>query len=230
MPKKTGHKKLYVAIILIAILVVATAAIVYGTTLSKPTSIVGVHVGDTFTYRITGTSVLNSAAAVTPAGFDVYNQTDHYTVTVTGVVGTKVSLDTVWLFLNGTQITSSQTIDLATGNKTDPNGFWPLYPSNLKTGDLLYPKGTDGQIVNATDTLTYANNSTRGRNYWYIENLFKDINDPTGNTQRDEYDSVYFDQQTGMLIVLNNVQYYNNPEYALIVTWQLISSNVWTVT
>ena len=228
MPKKATHKKLYLAIALIAILAVATAAIVYGTTLSKPTSIVGVHVGDTFTYKIIGSSILNSASAVTPPGFDIYNQTDHYTVTVTGIVGTAVSLNTVWQFLNGTQITSPQTIDLSTGNKTDPNGFWPLYPSNLKSPDSLYPKGTDGQIVNATDTLTYAN-STRGRNYWYIENLFKDVNDPTGNTMRDEYDSVYFDQQTGMLITLNNVQYYNNPEYALVVTWTLVSSNVWAV-
>ncbi len=229
MPKKATPKKLYLAIILVVILVVATAAVVYATQSSKPQSIVGVHVGDTFTYTIKGYSDLNSASAVTPSSFLVYNQTDHYTVTVTAVDGNKVSLNTVWQFLNGTQITSPQTIDLATGNKTDQYGFWPIYPSNLKMGDLLYPMGTGTQIVNATDTLKYAD-STRDRNYWYIETLFKDINDPTGNTMRDQFDSVYFDRQTGMAITLTDAQYYNNPEYGLTVTWNLISSNVWVVT
>jgi len=230
MYKKAPSRKLPLAIILIVILIISAAAIVYATQFSQSSGTikVGVHIGDTFTYRLTGESVLGSVDAVTPPGFSIYNDTDHYTVTVTKINGTQVSLETLWQLTNGTQTASSQTIDLANGNKTDMNGFWALYPSNLNVGDLLSPKGYDEQIVNQTDTQTYGT-ITRERNFWHIENVFTDVNDPTGNTMRDDYIGIYFDRQTGMLTTLTNIQYYNNPQYNLIITWQLVGTNVWTL-
>ncbi|MGD0449834.1 MAG: hypothetical protein ABSA79_02120 [Candidatus Bathyarchaeia archaeon] len=228
MPKKTSSKKLYFAIILIVIIAVSAAAVIYVTQFSKATIKVGVHVGDTFTYKLIGVSNLTSPDAVTPDGFSIYNDTKDYTVTVTGISGTNVTLNTVWELLNGTQITSPQTIDISNGNRTDTSGFWALYPSNLNKGDLLSPKGLDKQVVNDTQPQSYAN-STRLRNFWQIAEEFQDTRDPTGNTQRFEYDAVYFDRQTGMLAYLENHQYYNNPQYDLTITWQIVSSNVWDV-
>ena len=228
MPKKTSSKKLYFAIILIVIIAVSAAAVIYVTQFSKATIKVGVHVGDTFTYKLIGVSNLTSPDAVTPDGFSIYNDTKDYTVTVTGISGTNVTLNTVWGLLNGTQITSPQTIDISNGNRTDTSGFWALYPSNLNKGDLLSPKGLDKQVVNDTQPQSYAN-STRLRNFWQIAEEFQDTRDPTGNTQRFEYDAVYFDRQTGMLAYLENHQYYNNPQYDLTITWQIVSSNVWDV-
>jgi hypothetical protein len=165
---------------------------------------------------------------VTPPSFSIYNDTDYYTVTITAVNGTQVSLNTLWRLNNGTEVTSPQTIDVSNGKKSDDKGFWAIYPSNLNVNDLLSPKGFDGLTVNATDTKTYAD-STRTRNFWQIENQFTDITDPTGNTMRDDYIGIYFDKQTGMLETLTNIQYYNNPQYNLIITWKIISSNVWAV-
>jgi hypothetical protein len=227
MPKKSSRKKLYFVIILIVIIAVSAVA-VYGTAFSPKPIRVGVHVGDTFTYKITGVSNLTSSDATTPAGFSIYNDTRDYVVTVTGVSGTKVTLNTVWTLLNGTQYVNPQTIDISNGNRTDTNGFWALYPANLNKNDLLSPKGFDKQIVNDTQPQSYAN-STRLRNYWHIEEAFKDTRDPTGNTMRVEFDAVYFDKITGMLCRLENRQFYNNPMYDLTVTWQLVSSNVWDV-
>lgn len=228
MPNKNSSKKLYFAIILIAIIAISAAAIVYATQFSGSSIKVGVHIGDTFTYELTGVSNLTSTDAVTPAGFSIYNDTKDYIVTITGISGTKVTLNTVWDLLNGTQFTNPQTIDISNGNRTDQNGFWALYPSNLNKNDLLSPKGYDKQIVNDTQPQSYAD-STRLRNFWHIASEFKDNNDPTGNTMRLEYDAVYFDRQTGMLARLENHQYYNNPLYDLTITWQLVSSNVWNV-
>ena len=45
--------------------------------------------------------------------------TDYYKVTITDVNGTTVSMDTLWRFINGTEITVPQTIDLSNGHKTD---------------------------------------------------------------------------------------------------------------
>ncbi len=228
MPKKTSSKKLYFAVILIVILAVSAAAAIYLTQFSKTAIKVGVHVGDTFIYKLSGVSNLTSPDAVAPDGFSIFNDTRDYTVTVTGISGTKITLNTVWALLNGTQFTNPQTIDISNGNRTDPNGFWALYPSNLNKNDLISPKGFDKQIVNDTQPQSYAD-STRLRNFWRIAEAFKDTRDPTGNTMRVEYDYVYFDRQTGMLAQLVNKQFYNNPAYDLTVTWQLVSSNDWNV-
>ncbi len=186
------------------------------------------NVGDTFTYKLTGSSVVGSADVITPAYLSQENETDYYKVTITGINGTHVSLNTLWQFLNGTQVTSSQIIDLSTGIVSDPNGFWAVYTPNLNVNDLLHPNGSDNLIVNSTDTQRFAS-STRTRNFWSTEKQSVDTNDPSGNTMRDDYLGVYFDKQTGMLESLTNIQFYTNPEIEITITWQLTSSNVWVV-
>jgi hypothetical protein len=228
--KKGTSKKVYLAIILVVVLVVSSAAIIYATTLSPPKPVVaGVHVGDTFTYSIRGTSKLTGLDAVEPPEFGQYNATDYYKVTITNVEGTVVSLDTEWKFLNGTSRAFSQKIDIANGNQTDDAGFWAIYPADLQKNDPLRPTGADGLIVNSTDSSKVYANSTRVRNYFSVQNSFFDVNDPTQSTWRNDLTSVYFDQETGMLDTLTNVQTYNNPAMTLVITWQLKSSSVWDV-
>ena len=226
--KKSSHKNLYIAITLIVILVAAVAAVVYATLPTPQRATVGVHVGDSFTYSITGESTLLSPEATVTPGFEQYNQTDYYKVTITGVTGENVTFDTVWRFLNGTQVDGSQSIDLSNGQGSVENGFWAIYSSNLNVGDLLRPTGFDNQIVNATAPQTYAD-STRDRNFWFIESQFEDTRDPTHNTLMYVYNGIYFDKQTGMLDTLNNVSSYNNPLKTEVITWKLINCTVWNV-
>ena len=185
-------------------------------------------VGDTFTYKLTGSSVLGSTDVVTPAYLSQENDTDYYKVTITEINGPHVSLNALWRFLNGTQIESSQIIDLSDGIVSDPNGFWAIYTPNLNVNDLLHPNGSDKLIVNSTGTQKFAS-STRTRNFWSTTNQFVDPNDPSGNTMREDYLGVYFDKQTGMLESLTNIQFYTNPEIEITISWQLTSSNVWAV-
>jgi len=98
----------------------------------------------------------------------------------------------------------------------------------LNVGDYLRPNGKDYVTVNNTDTYTYAD-SVRQRNYFKMENEFRDMRDPTGSTLRYDYISVYFDRETGMLQNLVNYQSYNNPQYTLVITWTLVDSSVWQV-
>lgn len=221
-----------IAIAVIVIILIAAVAAFYSgmnpqkaqTSTANPT----LNVGDTFTYKLAGSSVLGSADAVTPEEFMQYNNTDYYQVTVTGINGSQVSIDTTWQFNNGTQITSPQIIDLSTGASADLTGFRYLYPSNLNVTDLLYPKETSGLIVNSTSTQKFAN-SSRVTNYWSIDNQFVDTSDQTGNTMRDDFIAVYFDKPTGMLDKLTRIEFFTNPEIELTITWQLTSSNVWAV-
>lgn len=222
-------KKVYIAIILLVVLIAATAAIIFAT---QPAPVkaaaVGVHASDSFTYSLVGTSTLTGLGAVETPGFSQYNQTDYYRITVTSVNGTSVSFDTLWRFINGTEINGKQTIDLSNGQETVSNGFWAIYSSNLNVKDLLRPTGYDGLTVNLTDTKAYAD-STRERNFWFIEKQFFDVNDPTRSTLRYDYTGVYFDKQTGMLETLNNITAYNNPLMTEVITWSLINSTVWAV-
>ena len=228
LKKQRGiSNKVYFAIILLVVLIVATAAIIYASQPTQGPLKVGVNVGDTFTYSIKGTSNLGLGATL-PDYFNQYNDTDYYKITVTDINTSQITIAAEWKFLNGTSINDQQTIDLATGLKTNQNGFWAIYPANLNVNDLLRPQGADNVRVNMTDTQTYAT-STRSLNFFSMENEFFDVNDPTHNTLRYDYIGVYFDKPTGMLETLTNYQEYNNPQMVLVITWKLVSSSVWDV-
>jgi hypothetical protein len=222
--KKPNHKKLYLAIVLIVVLIGATAAAVYFATLPKPVK-VGVKVGDTFTYHMQGVSVLG-VNVTTPEYFGQYNETQYYKVTVVDIQNVTVTLATEWRFKNGTEIVSNQKLNIDNGAKTDNNGFWALYPAGLVVGDLLRPTGFDGMTVNATSARTYTTGE-RQTNFFWIDNEFFDVNDETRSTYRYEYVGVNFDQETGMMVSMQNWQEYNNPQYRLVVLYTLTNTTAW---
>jgi hypothetical protein len=227
--KKGANKKLIIAIVLVAILAVAAVAIVFAyqkSSSSSKSTLVGVQVGDTFTYSITG-----SCSDLVPAsdypGFYQLNNTQYYEVTITGIEGSSVMLKTDWVFKNGTDIQQQQTIDLYNGLMSNRNGFWGLYPANLKVSDLIYPINSTVP-VNATYTQTYTSGN-RVLDYYGVSSTQYYANDPTKSTERILYDEVYFDRQTGILTNFNEIQEYNNPQLELEVIYALTSSNVWNV-
>jgi hypothetical protein len=236
MPRRK-HKHLTrnigIAVAVIAIVLGASVAAFYfsGINAKKtqvPTANQPLAVGDTFTYKLSGSTVLGSSDAVTPKEFLQYNNTNYYQVNVTAIEGNQVSLETTWQFKNGTQITNPQVIDLSTGSSAQLAGFSYLYPSNLNVTDPLYPQETSKLAVNSTSSQQYAH-SSRATNYWATEDEFVDTTDQSGNTARYDYISVYFDRQTGILDQLTRIQFFTNPEIQLTTTWQLVSSNVWAV-
>jgi hypothetical protein len=227
--KKGSNWKVYIAIILLIVIIVSSAAVILVTqTPALKAVALGVQTGDTFTYQLMGTSNLTSLGAVDTPGFSVYNNTANYKITITNVQGTSVSLNTLWTFKNGSSITGSQTIDLSNGNKTEANGFWAIYASNLNVGDLLRPNGFDGVKVNASSTITYAS-TTRERNFVGIGGESYLVTDPTRSTLRYDTTLIYFDKQTGMLESLIWITDYNNPEMREVINWTLVDSSVWAV-
>ncbi len=66
-------------------------------------------------------------------------------------------------------------------------------------------------------------------NFWFIENQFYDVNDPTQSTLRYDYTGVTFDKTTGMLETLTNYHEYNNPVMKATITWNIFNSSVWVV-
>jgi hypothetical protein len=223
---KKSRKKTYIALILVIVLLIAATAATW-VVLSTPKPItVGVKAGDTFTYQIVGSVIMFDPEGSPSEGFERYNQTDYFKVEITDVQGTNVSTHSVWRFLNGTEIKYDETFDITTGG---PDlAFWAIYPSNLQIGDLLRPNGYDGTTVNNTYAKSYAN-STRETDFWFINNQFQDTHDQTGATLMYDYRNIDFDQATGVLVSLENFQAFNNPERNEQIVWKLIESNVWDV-
>jgi hypothetical protein len=226
--KKGSSKKVYIGIFLLVILIVVTAAIIYATQPAPAKAVVGVQVGDSFTYSLMGTSNLSDPNAMESPSFSQYNDTDYYKVTITDVNGSSVSLDTLWRFKKGSEIRGNQTIDLSNGNKTVDPGFWAIYSSNLTVGDLLRPTGHDGLTVNLTETRTYVD-STREINLMFTGAESFLASDPTRGTLRYDYTEIYFDKQTGMLETLYWITNYNNPLKTEFIKWTLVNSTVWAV-
>ena len=224
---KKSHTKRNIAIILILIISVASAAVAYATLTAKKIE-VGVKIGDTFTYSLTGSAELSETDSAMSDGFEKYNQTDYFKVTITAINNTQISMDTLWKFKNGTEITDLQTIDIANGQKSDDYGFWAIYPANLNKADLLRPKGYDGNIVNNTDTVNYAN-GTRDRCFWRLDNQFSDIRDPPGATLMNAYRNIFFDRATGILTTLENYQVFNTPGKTEYIQWKLVGTSVWDI-
>jgi len=223
---KKSHTKAYLALLLAIILIVAAGATAWAVlSVPKPPT-VGVKAGDTFTYGIKGMVNLFAEDAVPTEGFDNFNQTDYFKVTVTDVTGTNVTTHSVWRFLNGTELTYDENFDVTTGK--EGLVFWAIYPADLNIGDLLRPNGYDETTVNNTYSRTYTSGD-RQTNFWFINNPFQDVTDATGATLMYDYRNIYFDQQTGVLIALENFKAFNNPERNEDISWTLIETNVWDV-
>lgn len=229
MIRKPSHKKMYIAIFLLVVLCVSIAAVIFLTQPPKSSFKVGVEAGETFTYQLTGDSVVFDSNAVIPAYLSEYNETSYYEVIITGVSGYTVSFNTIWEFQNGTSIQNANWIDLKTGDYNNGGYFWAIFPANLKTNDRLYPEENNTLlVVNSTGTQSFSSGN-RITNYWSIEKEFNNINDPTGSTTMVNVIDVYFDKLTGMPDYIDSASDYNNPNYNIIITWQLTNSTVWGV-
>jgi hypothetical protein len=223
-------KKLYLIIgaALIVVVIIAAAFLSTQNSNNPPAakSVSGLSTGDTFTYSLKGYADIIDDNGTVPASFSELNKTDIYQVTITNVNGGQISYNTTWRFVNGTDRNMQSSGNILTGI-SDAN-FWAIYPSNLTLYSLLRPSGTDGMIVNETETRTY-NYGPRTTNVMSVQNYFVNTDDPTLSRSYTDYLYVHFDKITGMLVELKEIKVYSGPQIILTVDWQLQYTNVWSV-
>jgi hypothetical protein len=223
-------RKIYISIAIIALIVVAVAfAVNYlnqPPQTEPPLILSGLKEGDTFTYSIKGIASLTDPNATIPKSFLDLNQTQYYKVKITIISGSLVSYNATWHFVNGTEYFQPGTVNIATGGG-NPD-FWAIYQANLAKNSYVRPLGTDGAIVNDTETRTYKDVS-RETNLISIQGQFYDSSDPTHTRSYQDYVYVYFDKQTGILVELKEIQLYTSPQVILTINWKLEDSNVWAV-
>jgi hypothetical protein len=220
-------KKMYLTLITIVILIVASVTAFY--LLSSPQKMtspvtVGVKVGDVFTYKLVGIADSYTEFDI-PANFVDVNKTDYYRIEITKVHAPIVSYTETWQFINGTKFSYDNMVNLENGLYANSNNFWPIYASGLTEGDLSRPGNPEEPVVSTTQLEPYPGGD-REINFIRYE---YDLYDPTDMTYTktcyvNEY--VRFDSQTGMVVEYNIMQIYNSPQVMLKVEHTLVDSNV----
>lgn len=219
-------KKVYLAIIVLVVLVVASVAFYCALQTPQeaaPTTKAGVKVGDTFTYNMTGHAEIGEQDVTIPENFLEINMTEYYKITITEVEGPIVSFSTTLKFTNGTQFDRTGQVNIETGANSEE--FWAIYATNLNAGDPSRPGVSSSLTVNSTETRTYLDGD-RETNFLRAEGEFYDTTDPTFSKYYYDYTYVHFDKQTGMLVELRNIKIYSDPQIIYTVEWNLIDSNV----
>src|SRR3989337_1511222 len=95
----------------------------------------GVSEGNTFKYNMPFYWSPTNQTATAQTEWINANATEYYQATIQLVTGTTVTIDTVWRFLNGTEITNTELTDVAIG----AGGSILVYAANLAAGVQLYP-------------------------------------------------------------------------------------------
>ena len=181
--------------------------------------------GDVFTYELEGLWEPNDPNATISDTILQLNMTEWYRVTITNVSDPEILIHTVWRFKNGTEIEGEGKVDIETGISS--GGFYAIYAANLKAGESTHPMGFDQVTINSTVIREYPG-GTRETNRLILAAQFYNVNDPT--RLYNDYRTIQFDKQTGMMVEFRNQNIYNNPKMTETILWKLRDSNVWTVT
>lgn len=226
---KKRSRVILLAILAVIIIIVAFVIFTYLGSQSGLVAVSGVNAGDEFTYDIKGFWSSPDPDAAPSESFLEFNLTEWYKVTVTGVSGAEVSINTTWRFNNGTELEGTGTVNVETGITYPTRGFWAIYAANLRADDYVRPIGPDRSTINETTTRDYGAGGTRETNLISLVLEYYDADDPTYSTTWTEYINTHFDRQTGMLVELRDTNVYTNPQMTLTLLWTIRDTNVWTI-
>ena len=186
----------------------------------------GVSPGNEFIYDIEYIWSSTNQSIVIPETVLDLNKTEYYKVTITEVEGNKVSFQTKWVFINGTEIEGTGTINLETG-LAGVGEFWAIIGSDLNAGERIHPIYPDYVSINDTQTRNYGSGGNRETHLVDLTFTYVDQDDPTRYYV--EYSQTYFDKQTGMLVELIDKTVYTDPVATETLTWKLKETNIWVV-
>jgi len=185
------------------------------------TRIPGVYQGNSFTYDVYATWSSSDPNAVPQASVLDINKTEYYRVIIGAVAGAEITTQNIWHFTNGTETTTTGTINVETGITN--GGFWLIIAGNLVANDRVHPSGQTYFTINSTEMRDYLGGARETNKMVFTLSG----SDATGDYI--EYVNSYFDKQTGMLVFLNDAMVYSNPTTTVTKIWKIKESNVWIV-
>ena len=180
---------------------------------------VGVSEGNTFKYDMVFYWSSTNPNATVPASWANANATEYYQATIQSIMGTTVTIDTVWRLLDGTEINDTELSEVVTGM----GGSILVYTANLAAGVLLYPRSTYiTDRINETIARSYSQ-GTRETNHL-------EANKTDAENEVYSYVDLYFDKQTGIMVEVYTEDVYTSmPEQTFSRNAKLKESSLWTV-
>ncbi len=211
------HSRAYVTIFITALLVSGLIPIVMAQDI-----VAGVKAGDSFTYRVTGEYPSEISPSYIPQEVTSAQATLYFKVTIMSVSGPEINYTWDWYFTNGSDpLSDTAMINIETTANTGP--FWPIVAANLASGERIHPHyAPDTSTFNETILYSYSN-YTRETNR--LETYVVETNNIT---TRQVHSDAYFDKLTGMMVKLNDVTDYQEPNFETTITWELLGQTAWT--
>jgi hypothetical protein len=215
-------RKLTVAITLLVLIFFSLV----GQTLAQNRRI-GVNVGDNFVYTITAQWTSANSSVIIPSYLVETNKTKALNVTVSAIQNTNVTASVTWSYKNGTELNSTVTLDVLSGEILSyiPNlpVFQGFYVANLYVGEFLRPTGNNSLIVDRV----IAGNYSSGLRDTNVASLTYPVTNSSGERVGTETQNFYIDKATGVLV---QYEYYTDlPNQGALVVWLLKETNVWAV-
>src|SRR4030067_2474433 len=208
------HKKTALSAIILTILSFSIIGQVLGQATPEP----GVKQGDTFKYNVTYFWDSTNPSDIAPTDWVNRNATEWYQATIGEITGTTVNIATLWRFLNGTEISSSELVDVGTGY----GGSLLVYAANLRAQNYLYPSSQLPWIINSTDPRSYGS-ASRETNHIQVN-----MTDREGIIY--SYIDLYFDVVTGVMVEANLSDVYTEtPEQTFTIHLKLEDTNAWDI-
>jgi hypothetical protein len=185
----------------------------------------GVKAGDFAKYDFIVGYFTNDPNPPIPPPPPEYKQIEFYKIQVQSVVGTVINYDTVMHYLNGTESTTSISLDL-NGVNYSPTF---IIAANLTAGDSIY-NSSDSPKINATLLLTYAG---AARQVNYVDTTSQSQYPPSGYTASESM-QLYWDKLSGIVVEaiqeinMTNIQqgYVTHASIHLIMN----ETNIWGLT
>jgi hypothetical protein len=188
---------------------------------SATTRMVGVSVGNKFRYSNIVSWNSTDLSAKPSSNLVEDNNTQWGEITVAGISGTNITVQSITHYKNGTEVTMDGWKDIDTG-ATNMSLFPIVVSANLTIGDSVYTSSSYASwIINETVSRTYSG-VKRDTNHMNMP--------PSSGTQNSSYD-FYWDKSTGFLVetLQENINHTGTYTTMWSEDFQIISSGVWTV-
>lgn len=186
----------------------------------------GVETGDWAKYAVSYNYTTNSSNPiyVNPP----FDDLEYFRMDILSVVGTNVTYQIAYHYLNGTEIAMSGWLDVSTGaTYYGSSGAGPIIAANLTAGDQVY-LNQYSPVVNTTETGTYAG-SQRGVNclsmiqnfnYSYVWEYMEN------SVCWDRLSGIFVTMSENLTMIDSSRGYYTHFELSLMIT----ETNIWQPT
>jgi len=177
----------------------------------------GLAEGNSFTYSNTYIWISTNPGDIVPSALVAQNDST-LQITVQSVTGSTITLQDVWTYTNGTQMSSAEYDEVNSGL----TGSVLAYAGNLTAGQPLFPAATNMPAINDSVYRAYEGN-VRLTNHIEVNN--------TGiSGLAYSYMNLYFDQKTGICVEYYLTSVYTDaPNQVITQHLDLINSNVWQI-